>query len=77
MVEVADDGKLGPYTARAYAEYLKDHGLEQSARDWANVRNAFYDRIIKVRPSNAKYRNGWRNRTASFLPGTAWWRNWA
>lgn len=76
MIGAADDGKLGQYTGRAWGEYLADHGIEASARSWADVRNAFYDRIIAVRPSNARFRNGWRNRTASFLPGTAWWNSW-
>jgi lysozyme family protein len=77
MVGAADDGEVGRYTARAYADYLDNHGLENSARAWGNVRNAFYDHIIAIRPKNARFRNGWRNRTASFLPGTTWWKRWA
>lgn len=73
MIGANDDGKLGRFTAQAYAEYVQHHGLEATARQWGSVRNAFYDSIIAVRPTNAKYHNGWRNRTASFLPGTAWW----
>lgn len=73
MVGANDDGALGGYTARAYRDYVANHGLEATAYAYAKVRNAFYDSIIAVRPTNAKYRNGWRNRTASFLPGTPWW----
>lgn len=73
MIGAADDGKLGRFTAQAYAEFVKHHGIEETARRWGTVRNAFYDNIIAVRPTNAKYRNGWRNRTASFLPDTKWW----
>ncbi len=76
MIGVGDDGKMGRYTVAAYEDYLVDHGMEKTAQDWAEVRNAFYDLIIKKRPANAKYRNGWRNRTAGFLPGTAFWRAW-
>jgi lysozyme family protein len=76
MIVCGDDGSVGTFTARAYADFLKNHGLEDSAQMWGDVRNQFYDKIIQVRPSNAKYRNGWRNRTASFLPGTKWWKNW-
>ena len=76
MVGAADDGEVGTYTARAFADYLVNHGLEETARTWAGVRTAFYDHIIAIRPSNAKYRNGWRNRTVSFLPGTGWWKKW-
>ena len=76
MLAVADDGQLGLYTVRADVEFLRDHGEEAAARFYGQARNAFYDQIIASRPSNGKYRNGWRNRTASFLPGTAWWSSW-
>lgn len=76
MITVADDGKIGQYTASAYAQFLDHHKLEETAEIWAGVRNAFYDRIIQARPINAKYRNGWRSRTASFLPDTRWWQAW-
>jgi len=75
MIGANDDGQLGPYTAKAYRDYVANHGLEATAQNYALARNAFYERIIAVRPSNAKYRNGWKNRTASFLPGTPWWRS--
>lgn len=76
MIGAADDGEIGSYTARAFDDYLANHGLAETARRWADVRNAFYDHIIAIRPGNARYRNGWRNRTASFLPGTSWWASW-
>jgi len=76
MIGANDDGDIGPRTAEAYLDYLRNHGLEKTARDWAKVRDGFYDLIIRRRPANAKYRRGWRNRTASFLPGTAWWEQW-
>jgi lysozyme family protein len=76
MIGCADDGAVGPYTAHAYTDFLKNHGLEDSATMWGDVRNRYYDQIIQIRPTNAKYRNGWRNRTASFLPGTPWWKGW-
>ena len=77
MVGANDDGQIGPYTARLYASYVANHGVEAAARAYGAVRNAFYDNIIAIHPSNAKYRGGWRNRTASFLPGTPWWRRFA
>ena len=76
MVGCADDGEVGPYTAHAFADFLKNHGVSDTATMWGDVRNGFYDRIIRIRPTNAKYRKGWRNRTASFLPGTKWWKSW-
>lgn len=76
MCAVSDDGKIGRYTVAGYEDYLAAHGLEQTAIDWCNVRYAFYDLIIQRRPTNAKYRNGWRNRSAGFLPGTPFWLEW-
>lgn len=76
MIGVGDDGKIGRFTVADYEDYIVEFGLEKTAQDWAKVRNEFYDRIIKIRPSNAKYRNGWRNRTAGFLPGTPFWKEW-
>lgn len=77
MIGAVDDGQVGRGTASAYAAYLAKQPIEKVAATWGDVRNAFYDRIIAAHPTNAKYRNGWRNRTASFLPGTAWWRAWS
>lgn len=76
MIVAADDGKIGARTVAAYQDYVLDHGLEQTAIDWCNVRYAFYDLIIQRKPTKAKYRNGWRNRSAGFLPGTTFWRAW-
>lgn len=76
MVVCADDGHIGPRTVAAYEDYVVEHGLRQTAIDWCNIRYAFYDLIIARKPSNAKYRNGWRNRSAGFLPDTPFWRQW-
>lgn len=75
MIGAVDDGQVGRGTASAYTQFLGTMPIEKVAAKWAEVRNAFYDRIIVSHPTNIKYRNGWRNRTASFLPGTPWWRS--
>lgn len=76
MIIAGDDGKIGPRTVQAYEEFILEWGLEVSAQKWCDVRYAFYDKIIAVKPSNAKYRQGWRNRSAGFLPGTPFWLAW-
>jgi lysozyme family protein len=76
MCAVGDDGKIGRFTIEGYEDYVLDKGLEQTAKNWCAVRYAYYDLIIKRKPTNAKYRNGWRNRAAGFLPGTPWWAKW-
>jgi lysozyme family protein len=75
IIGARDDGQVGPITARSYVTYVSAKGEEAAARAYAAARNAFYDNIIAIHPTNAKFRGGWRNRTASFLPGTAWWRS--
>lgn len=76
MVGVADDGQIGQITARAVDEFYLDHGLEVAARTWVSFRLSYYEDIIRARPSNAKYRNGWGNRTKALGPGTKFWQQW-
>lgn len=77
LIGVADDGVSGPATAAAYAAWIARLGEDAAAKAWAAARNAYYDLIIARKPVKAKYRKGWRNRTAHFLPGGAWWAEWA
>ena len=77
MIGAADDGEVGGFTAHAYRDFIDNHGVSSAAVMWADVRNRYYEDIIRIRPKTAKYRNGWRNRTASFLPGTKWWNGWS
>jgi len=72
-IAVADDGEIGPYTVRAYQQWIKSHGLEGAASMWGDIRNDFYRLIVAKRPVNQKYLHGWMRRTAYFLPGTPWW----
>lgn len=72
MVGVADDGKIGPATVTAYTDWLDRTGEEAAARKWADVRIAF-----DISLNQPRFLNGWNNRTRSFLPGTAWWSEWA
>jgi lysozyme family protein len=71
----ADDGCMGPGTVRATDAWLDRRGESEAAAAYGQARNAFYDRIIVLNPANARYRNGWRNRTAYYLPGDKanWW----
>ena len=76
LIGCADDGQCGPGTAAAYAAWIERHGETDAAELYANARIAFYDRIIAARPANARYRNGWRNRTNYYLPNRpdGWWK---
>ncbi|MFS0736918.1 glycosyl hydrolase 108 family protein [Sphingomonas sp. 1P06PA] len=71
MVGVADDGKMGPATASAYRDWLGRHGEEAAAHQWADVRIKFDTSL-----GQPQFLKGWNSRSRSFLPGTAWWREW-
>lgn len=69
MIGATQDGDIGPATAAAYAAFLEEHGEEETARRYGAVRDRFYDALNQPR-----FTKGWKNRTASFLPGTPWWK---
>jgi len=80
MIGAAVDGNLGPATARAYATWFNSLGEAKAAQAWADVRNAFYQRIASNEGPNdpdRRFLRGWINRSNSFLPGTSWWSAWA
>ncbi len=75
LVGTADDGIMGPATAKAYRTLVERQGEAFVAALWFMTRNAFYDSIIASRPVNAKYERGWKNRSHYFTPGDpeGWW----
>jgi lysozyme family protein len=73
MIGVADDGRIGPITIRAYRQFVASHGLERAAKQWQAARDIYYRLVVNVRPIMAKYRRGWMLRSAYFIPGTPWW----
>lgn len=77
MIAVAEDGRIGPFTIRAYAQFVASHGIEEAARLWQAQRNLYYQRCVAARPVNARYLKGWMNRAAHFAPGGAWWASFA
>lgn len=74
LIGVADDGVIGPWTVRAYREWIASHGLEETARLWQKARDDFYRLVVAKRPINAKYLRGWMRRSAYFVPGGPWWK---
>jgi len=69
------DGQIGPATVDRYNAWLDAQSLDTAARAWAALRNHYYDEVIAAKPYNMKFRDGWRNRTAYFLPShpEGWW----
>lgn len=74
LIGVKDDGIIGHGTATAYAAWIGHIGLVAAATAFAEDRMAHYARIIHDKPEQAENRNGWKNRTDYFRPGTPWWQ---
>lgn len=79
MLDVADDGMMGPATAGAFNKLCAAQGEAFVAGAWWAIRDAFYEQIIATRPANAKYERGWDNRSRYFTPGDGegWWGKFA
>lgn len=75
MVGANEDGQIGGYTVSEYRSYKAEFGLEEVARHWSLSRHAFYDLLVRKRPSQAIFAKGWSVRVDSFLPKTTWWTN--
>lgn len=69
-----DDGHIGSKTVLAVAKASQDQAA--FAERMAAERAAHEAKVIKAKPVKAKYRNGWNNRSKSYLPGTPWWKSW-
>ena len=77
MIGANDDGKIGTESINKTKAFFEKHGEEQAARLWGAVRDKFYTQIATNEGPNDPDRiflKGWKNRTASFLPGTTWWK---
>jgi lysozyme family protein len=70
------DGNIGPKTVAAWNAWVARVGLEAAGAAIAAQRNAWYLQCVNAIPTNRKYLNGWRNRTAWLAPGGALWRAW-
>ncbi|MCW5770416.1 MAG: hypothetical protein KIT16_02175 [Rhodospirillaceae bacterium] len=77
MIGVADDGAVGPFTLRAFTEWVRDHGHDGAVKAIHAWRRGFYERIVELRPSNRKFLKGWLRRADWYLPKNKdWWPRW-
>lgn len=83
MIGAGDDGVIGPYTERAWYEWLNGPDLVPSLADHAEAvekirawRVEFYRDLVRRRPANAIFLNGWINRANHYGVGGAWWALW-
>jgi|TARA_R100000908_G_scaffold64377_1_gene48118 lysozyme family protein len=45
MIGTVADGGIGPNTLRTLDEYIEHHGLEQTIKNYRNIRQAFYESL--------------------------------
>lgn len=76
MLDVADDGQLGPVTAGKFNALLARTGPEFVAGALWTIRDSFYEQIIAAKPYLGENERGWDNRSIYFTPGDpeGWWR---
>ena len=60
------DGAIGPETLRVALQVQDRVGVRALNNAYCDRRQAFYDQIIQRDPSQARFRNGWRNRVNRF-----------
>lgn len=56
------DGVFGPKTAKAMANFVKEHGEDTLISGILSRRQAHYERLAENRPSMKKFLKGWMNR---------------
>lgn len=68
------DYRFDPTSIAAWAARSND--VEKMVRGYFDVRERFYDLICNHNNDLWQFRQGWRNRSLSMLPGTEWWAMW-
>lgn len=76
MLDLIDDGNLGPVSAAKFNGLLAKTGPEFLAGALWTIRDAFYEQTIAAKPYLAENERGWDNRSIYFSPGDAggWWK---
>ncbi len=75
MLDLKQDGNLGPVSASTYNGLLARQGEAWIAGALWAMRGEFYERIIAAKPYLAVNERGWDNRNIYFSPGDpeGWW----
>jgi len=75
MLDLKDDGQLGPVTAAKFNTLLAVGGPQFVAGALWTIRDSFYEQIIAAKPYLAENERGWDNRSLYFTPGQpeGWW----
>lgn len=75
MLDVGDDGLLGPQTVTAYNALVTKVGLACVAGMFLATRDVFYELVISKAPVKEKYEKGWDARSFDYAPNTPFWNN--
>lgn len=62
------DGIIGPETQQKFDGYLELNGLAEALRFYVHQRIAFFEAIVRRRPSNEVFLKGWKRRAHAYLP---------
>lgn len=66
VVDVAEDGVLGPATAKAADNFISVHGIVDAVNYYVEERIEFCERIVARNPSQKIFLKGWKNRANTF-----------
>lgn len=71
VLGVADDGALGPQTAKAYADWVKKVGWSKATDVVRDVKIKFFESL-----GRAEFIDGWKNRSNYYGSNTSWFKSW-
>jgi len=62
IINSNNDGIVGPKTLEAIKEYVDKYGKDKLLEEFLSARKQYYQNIIKVKPDQQKFLQGWLNR---------------
>jgi len=62
IINSNNDGIVGPKTLEAIKEYVDKYGKDKLLEEFLSARKQYYHNIIKVKPDQQKFLQGWLNR---------------
>lgn len=78
ILEVADDGAIGPITVRAFADWIQSVGDARALDDLCNRRIEYFHRVVARRPTSARFLGGWVARAKHYTArNEPWWSLWS
>ena len=76
LVNVDDDGEVGPATINAVNSYITQNSLKVACDNFTDARCKFYNTLVQSRPSNGVFLKGWLNRANWYRSTGDWFSKW-